>query len=187
MTRPIESGKRDAEASELQIPAALRGDLRSDHAGETGAVFIYRGILACSRDRAVRHFAREHLATEQSHLELMESLVPPAQRSRLLPLWRLAGWVTGALPAVVGPRAVYRTVDAVETFVDQHYAQQLDQIAGDPKHTALAALIDRCRMDELQHRDDARARLSTPTAFGRLWANAVMIGSRWGVALASRF
>ena len=35
----------------------LIGDLRSDHAGETGAVAIYLGILAVSRDPAVRQFA----------------------------------------------------------------------------------------------------------------------------------
>ncbi len=31
------------------VPGLL-GDLRSDHAGETGAVAIYLGILAISRD-----------------------------------------------------------------------------------------------------------------------------------------
>lgn len=179
--------RADAAGTGICPPVALQGALRSDHAGETGAVFIYRGILTCSRNTDVRRFAREHLATEQSHLALMESLVPPAQRSRLLPLWRVAGWMTGALPALFGARAVYRTVDAVETFVDQHYAQQLKLLANKPQHAALAALIDRCRMDELQHRDDARARLGSPNAIGRLWANAVMLGSRWGVALASRF
>lgn len=184
---PADSRRDDVATIGLRSPAALHGALRSDHVGETGAVFIYLGILACSRDDDVRRFAREHLVTEQSHLALMESLVPPAQRSRLLPLWRVAGWMTGALPALVGVRAVYRTVDAVETFVDRHYAQQLEQLANEPQHAALAALIERCRMDELQHRDDARARLGAPNAIGRLWSNAVMLGSRWGVALACRF
>lgn len=32
------------------LPASLVADLRSDHAGETGAVVIYRGILAVTRD-----------------------------------------------------------------------------------------------------------------------------------------
>ena len=34
------------------LPIAMQRDLRSDHAGETGAVFIYRGILSCTRDIA---------------------------------------------------------------------------------------------------------------------------------------
>jgi hypothetical protein len=43
---------------------SLIGDLRSDHAGETGGVIISRGILAGSRDPAVRAFASAHLAAE---------------------------------------------------------------------------------------------------------------------------
>ena len=95
--------------------------LRSDHAGETGAVYIYRGILAVTRAPEVRAFARHHLATEQRHLEMMTQLLPREQHSRLLPLWRVAGWLTGMLPALFGPLAVYRTIDAVESFVDRHY------------------------------------------------------------------
>jgi ubiquinone biosynthesis monooxygenase Coq7 len=33
-----------------EMPAWLIGELRSDHAGETGAVMIYRGILAFCKD-----------------------------------------------------------------------------------------------------------------------------------------
>jgi len=41
-----------------QIPPDLVDDVRSDHAGETGAVFIYRGILSMSGDQDLRRFAR---------------------------------------------------------------------------------------------------------------------------------
>ena len=56
------------------LPKKLRKDLRSDHAGETGAVMIYKGILAVSRDPALRSFASTHLETEQKHLELFGGL-----------------------------------------------------------------------------------------------------------------
>ena len=68
------------------LPATLLSDLRTDHAGETGAVMIYRGILATTRDAAVRRFAQMHLATEEGHLGAIEPLLAPRQRSRLLPL-----------------------------------------------------------------------------------------------------
>ncbi len=48
----------EAIAAAATVHADLPGDIRSDHAGETGAVMIYRGILAASRDPAVREFAR---------------------------------------------------------------------------------------------------------------------------------
>ena len=170
-----------------RIPPDLLGDIRSDHAGEAGAVCIYRGILSTASDPALCQFAREHLQTERRHLHVMETLLPVAQRSRLLPLWRLAGWATGALPALFGPNAVYRTIDAVETFVDQHYAEQTARLQGRPGDAELCAILDACRLDEVAHRDDARSRQrKTPGRIARCWTAVVARGSRLGVAMARR-
>ena len=168
-------------------------DLRTDHAGETGAVMIYRGILATTRDAAVRRFAQEHLATEAEHLAAIEPLLAPRHRSRLLPLWRGAGWLTGALPAWVGPQAVYATIEAVETFVDHHYTEQIEAIDRlDPGrvHATLQALRARLhsfRADEVEHRDDAAARFDRHTGPAplllRLWLWAVGAGSRGAVTI----
>ena len=169
------------------MPSELIPALRSDHAGETGAVEIYRGILAVSRSSEVRDFARHHLATEELHLRLMNQVVPPQLRSRLLPLWRMAGWLTGALPALFGSAAVFRTIDAVESFVDAHYLEQIEWLRdrrGDPQ---LLRLLETCREDELLHRDEARERLGPPGLAGRLWQAMVARGSQAGVYFASRF
>lgn len=170
-------------------PRALTAELRSDHAGELGAVFIYRGVLAFARDPALRRFAEAHGATEQRHLDLIEAALPPAHRSRLLPAWRLAGWLTGALPALCGPRAVYATIAAVETFVDTHYAQQLDlidRLAPTPRLDELRALLAACRDDELHHRDEALACDPATGRLARLWAACVGRGSAAAVVLARR-
>lgn len=183
-------GMAASQASALT--PALIADLRSDHAGETGAVFIYRGILAVARDPALRSFAQHHLATESDHLAQIEAWLPPAQRSRLLPLWRVAGWVTGALPALFGPAAVYRTIQAVETFVDAHYAEQIERIDGlppDATRAELRALLVACQADEVAHRDDAAGRLDNVRAAGgiaRAWTACVGSGSKGAVALARR-
>ena len=177
---------RDGQAASIAVPDVLWPELRSDHAGETGAVMIYRGILAVSRDQEVRRFASEHLATERGHLQLMEALVPPHRRSRLLGIWRLAGWLTGALPALFGAGAVFRTIEAVETFVDHHYAAQTNALAGHDAYRALHDLLEQCRLDEVEHRDDAQRRLGPPGAIGRVWAGIVGHGSRVGVLIAAR-
>jgi 3-demethoxyubiquinol 3-hydroxylase len=174
-----------------ELPAFLVADLRTDHAGETGAVMIYRGILAISGDANVRQFAGEHLVTESRHLAAIGALLAPQHRSRLLPVWRAAGWVTGALPALAGPRAVYATIEAVETFVDRHYAEQIDaikRIDADrvrPSLQSLRTLLQSCREDEIGHRDQAAA-LSASCAMPsswtlRLWTWMVGTGSRLAV------
>lgn len=180
-------------------PEALKRELRTDHAGEAGAVMIYRGVLALAREAALREFAQHHLATESRHLTLIEGVVPAEGRSRLLPLWRVAGWLTGAIPALFGARAVYATIEAVETFVDAHYAAQLDLIDGllpaarAPLRAQLAelrAMLAECREDELVHRDDARARRGSRPGRGLgasligLWCGVVGAGSAGAVRVS---
>ncbi len=188
--RPLWRPLPSAAATPLPWPAVTVGDLRSDHAGEAGAVQIYRGVLAVTRDPALRRFAEHHLATEQAHLALVLTHLPAPHRSRLLPFWRLAGWLTGALPALAGPGAVYATVAAVETFVDRHYAEQiarLDTMPADTRRAALRADLERCRLDELQHRDEALACVPAHGAWVRGWAALVGRGSAVAVRLARRF
>jgi ubiquinone biosynthesis monooxygenase Coq7 len=169
------------------FPAWLVAELRSDHAGETGAVMIYNGILALCRDPAVRDFAERHRATEQGHLDLLEELLPPAQRSKLLPIWRVAGWLTGALPSLFGPRAVYATIDAVETFVDHHYQQQIDRLDAERLLPEVRALLARCQEEEVHHRDEARdAAGPPPGAALRGWNWLVARGSEAAVVAAKR-
>ena len=144
------------EIALAEMPAWLIGELRSDHAGETGAVMIYRGILAFCKDPAIRDFAERHGATEQGHLDLLNALLPPQAHSKLLPIWRIAGWLTGAIPAVFGPRAVYATIDAVESFVDHHYQQQLDRLEAEGLFQPLQTLLRHCQEEEIHHRDEAR-------------------------------
>ncbi len=181
-----------------RLPLGLRRELRTDHAGETGAAMIYRGILAVARDPALRDFATHHLATEQRHLEAIEQVVPLRWRSRLLPLWRFSGWLTGALPACLGPSAVYATIKAVETFVDRHYAEQvaaIDALLGEPDGggpgddgraalQSIRALLEQCRLDEVAHREDAGARLggrsSAPMA---AWRAIIGCGSAAAVVV----
>lgn len=189
-------GPPQAQGPCADLPPWLVADLRTDHAGETGAVCIYRGMLATTRHAAVRRFAQAHLATESAHLALIEPWLPPRHRSLLLPLWRVAGWLTGALPALWGPKAAFATVQAVETFVDQHYTEQIDaidRIRQDTDGRALQpvrALLASCRADEIEHRDEAAALLAAggtalPAAL-RAWVWAVGAGSRAAVKVCRR-
>ena len=168
-----------------RVSKELVGDLRSDHAGETGAVWIYRGLLAVSRDSGVREFARRHRITEQSHLDKINAVLPWPQRSRLLPGWRAAGFLTGAIPALFGPGAVYATIAAVETFVNQHYQHQIDKLQNRPEHAELLALLLHCQLEECEHRDEALAMRGKPPGWIlRTWCALVSNGSAAAVGLA---
>ena len=171
----------------VALPTWLVRELRSDHAGETGAIAMYRAILAISRSEEIKAFAMSHLETERRHLGLIESVLPLRARSLFLPLWKLAGLLTGAIPAVFGRNAVYATIDAVETFVDRHYGAQVRRLSDEAIHDEVRELLERCRLDEVMHRDEARAGLQREAGpLGRLWQRAVAAGSAGAVVLARR-
>ena len=62
----------------------LESFLRSDHAGEVGAVYIYKGILTIAKDPELLEFSKRHLATEQEHLRRIEEVLPQTKRSKLI-------------------------------------------------------------------------------------------------------
>ena len=163
----------------------LIADLRTDHAGETGAVEIYRGILAVTRDEDLIAFAQRHMQTEISHLTEISALLPQSQRSLLLPVWKVLGWLTGAIAAVLGRDATFTTIEAVETFVDRHYQTQIDRLRHENSEPSIMSLLDRLRRDEVAHRDDAmRHRTSRPGWFLKAWTWLVGSGSHLAVRLA---
>ena len=177
-----------ANESQHLYPEWLIAELRSDQAGETGAVAIYEGILAVTRNSDLRAFAEHHRATEQEHLARINDLLPSKQHSRLLPLWRVAGFLTGLLPALFGANATYATIQAVETFVDQHYGHQIARLDSECLFPAVREILNQCRLDEVSHRDEAGERLKEqPSVMLRLWCAMVGRGSSYAVVLARIF
>ncbi len=172
---------------QLPLSPALVADLRSDHAGETGAVQIYRGMLAVSRDPAVRRFALAHIRTELRHLRFLDRWLPRRHHSRLLPVWRAAGWLLGAGSALFGRRAAFHTVAAVETFVERHYLEQIEAMQTVPQLDDLRNVLRRFCEEEVHHRDDASKRVEDTEGFAvRAWAYLVGVGSTFGVRIARK-
>jgi ubiquinone biosynthesis monooxygenase Coq7 len=100
----------------------------------------------------------------------------------------VAGWLTGAVPALLGPRAVFATVAAVEQFVDRHYAGQIERLERrNPELDELRTTLEACRRDEVSHRDEALVRLhGRPGLLARLWSFLVGKGSGFAVAASRR-
>jgi len=171
----------------LPLTPALIAELRSDHAGEAGAVAIYRGMLAASRDDEVRGFALRHIRAELRHLSFFERWLPTQHRSRLLPIWRSAGWLLGAVAGLCGPQAAFRTVAAVETFVEDHYLAQIELMQATQALEPLAAVLAGFCAEEVHHRTDAQTRLGrTNGRVARAWAQLIATGSALGVTVARK-
>lgn len=141
--------------------ARLAEMLRVDHAGEFGAVQIYRGQRAIFDKAPARAAAAETIAAmeagEAAHLETFNRLLAERKvRPTLLgPIWSAAGFGLGAVSALIGEKTAMAVTEAVEDVIERHYAAQAAELA--PSDPALADTLARFREDELGHKREAEA------------------------------
>ncbi|HWA21839.1 MAG TPA: demethoxyubiquinone hydroxylase family protein [Caulobacterales bacterium] len=154
-----ETTDRAAPASPGERARRIEAMIRVDHAGEFGAVQIYRGQRAVFERIAGKAEAAaliaEMEAGEKSHLETFDRLVRErgVRPTALAPLWRLAGFGLGAATALMGEKAAHACTAAVEEVIEEHYgAQALELGDGDPE---LKSTVEQFRADEIGHKDTA--------------------------------
>lgn len=134
--------------------------IRVDHAGEFGAVQIYRGQRAVfDRIAGKAHAARiiaDMEAGEHEHLRTFDRLIAErhVRPTLLAPIWRVAGFGLGAITALMGESAAHACTEAVEEVIEEHYGRQSEKLSNgaDPE---LKAIIDRFRADEIEHKETA--------------------------------
>ena len=161
--------------------------VRVDQAGEYGATRIYAGQLAvlrrnCPEAKLIARMA----AQEQRHLKRFDGLMAErrVRPTALQPLWNVAGFALGAATALMSEKAALACTDAVETEIDRHYQQQLDQLGDDDPE--LAADIAEFRAEELEHRDTARAAGAAEAVGYPLLTAAIRAGCRVAIGLSKR-
>ena len=165
----------------MVIPEFLIKHFRTNHAGETGAVYIYKGILKISKDPDIISFSRKHLKTESEHLELLNEILPSKEISKLIPLWKIMGFMTGYIPGLFGKNFIYATIFSVESFVEQHYQHQLNLIGDKKKYSKLSKLIKKLMHDEVEHKNEANEKIEKKNFIHRLWSLIVYRGSSLAV------
>jgi ubiquinone biosynthesis monooxygenase Coq7 len=170
--------------------ARLAQILRVDHAGELGAVHIYRGQQAVlgeaagQRDLSARLGEME--AHEARHLAMFDTLLTArgVRPTLLAPLWRAAGFALGAGTALLGEKAAHACTDAVESVIEAHYAGQIAEIqAMEPE---LAATLSEFRDDELAHQAEAIAGGAREAPGARLMSAVIRAGCRAAIRVCER-
>ena len=123
---------------------------------------------------------------EERHLERFNAMMAMrrVRPTALQPIWDVAGFALGAATALIGPKAAMACTDAVETEIDRHYGEQLDQLGEDDPE--LAAEIAEFREEELEHRETARAHGSAEAPAYPLLTAAIRAGCRVAIGLSKR-
>ena len=174
-----------AAMSPVANPRQRAAMLRVDHAGEYGATRIYAGQLAVMGQRSgnARKIARM-AEQEARHRLVFDRMIAErgVRPTALQPIWNVAGFALGAATALIGPKAAMACTAAIETEIDRHYGEQLDQIGdGDAE---LSATIAEFRAEEIEHRDTAiRAGAEQAPAYPLL-SGAIRLGCRIAIRLS---
>ena len=161
--------------------------LRVDQAGGFGATRIYAGQLAVMGDRTPISAEIQHMAEQEAaHREKFDALLAArgVRPTALQPFWDVAGFALGAATALIGPKAAMACTAAVETEIDLHYTQQLEELGDDDPE--LSALIEQFRDDERAHRDAALAAGAEEAPGYTLLSGAIRLGCRGAIRLAAR-
>jgi ubiquinone biosynthesis monooxygenase Coq7 len=161
--------------------------LRVNQAGEYGAARIYAGQLAVlGRGSPAAHQISRMAAQEQRHLDRFNALMAErgVRPTALQPLWNIAGFALGAATALMSEKAAMACTDAIETEIDRHYSEQLEELGGtDPE---LASDIAEFQAEELEHRETARAHGAQEAIAYPLMSAAIRAGCRVAIELSKR-
>lgn len=161
--------------------------LRVNQAGEFGAIRIYAGQLAVMGDRTALSGEIAAMAQQEAvHRERFDALLVKrgVRPTALQPLWSAAGFALGAATALIGPEAAMACTAAIETEIDRHYTEQLEQLGDDDPE--LAGMICEFRDDEREHRDTALASGAEKAPAYPLLFNAIRMGCRVAIAVSRR-
>ncbi|MBA4249614.1 MAG: demethoxyubiquinone hydroxylase family protein [Candidatus Puniceispirillum sp.] len=130
--------------------------MRINHAGEYGAVQIYKGqLFILGADPTITHM----LDQEYQHLRffnhyLVEKRIRP---SYLMPFWHVGGFLMGAITAFAGRNLAHACTSAVETIIDEHYSHQVQLLSQSQNmdEKKLAYTLEQFREEECQHKEIA--------------------------------
>jgi ubiquinone biosynthesis monooxygenase Coq7 len=159
--------------------------LRVNQAGEFGATRIYAGQLAVMGDRGPHAGEIAAMAAQEAvHRERFDALLVArgVRPTVLQPLWAAAGFALGAATALIGPEAAMACTAAIETEIDRHYTEQLEEL-GD-EDLELGAMIREFRDDEREHRETALAAGAERAPAYPLLFQAIRMGCRAAIAVS---
>ncbi|WP_331245641.1 demethoxyubiquinone hydroxylase family protein [Pseudoalteromonas luteoviolacea] len=129
--------------------------IRVDHAGERGAICIYKSQRFIARffykDMVVQ--LDEMLEHEKEHFDTFNYWLVSNQvrHCHALWLWSLGGYVLGFITALLGRKAIWVCTEAVESTVLHHLEWQLNFLAQHDLNAHKAVLS--IKADEEQHHD----------------------------------
>ena len=165
--------------------------IRVDHAGERGAIKIYEGQLLALNTfvknkelkKTIEHM-KEH---EVEHCEFFENEIKKRniKPTRFLKLWDLLGLGLGFGTTILGKQAAMLCTASVEEVIQDHYANQINELEEDEKD--LKEKIVKFREDEIDHKDIAYNEGATKKGLYKILDGVIKTGSRIAIKISEKY
>tara|TARA_Y100001970_G_scaffold276185_1_gene378517 strand:+ start:2871 stop:3404 length:534 start_codon:yes stop_codon:yes gene_type:complete len=165
--------------------------IRVDHAGERGAIKIYEGQLLALNTivknsdlkNTIEHM-KEH---EVEHCEFFEKEIKKRniRPTRFLKLWDLLGLGLGFGTTVLGKEAAMLCTASVEEVIQDHYANQINQLEDDERE--LKEKIVKFREDEIDHKDIAYNEGASKKGLYKILDGIIKTGSRIAIKISEKY
>jgi len=143
--------------------------LKVNHAGEFGAINIYRSQIVVSRllQRSYVPMLESFMADEKRHMASFWAEIQRRNGVKCKRYWLCGsgGWAMGFLSALLGKHGVMACTWAVESVVVSHLHHQLAYLADKSDHEAYEA-VKSILEDEENHRDIGSAEGGTNFLYG---------------------
>ena len=165
--------------------------IRVDHAGERGAIKIYEGQLLALNTIVKNNDLKdtiEHMKDhEVEHCEFFENEIKKRniKPTRFLKLWDLLGLGLGFGTTILGKQAAMLCTASVEEVIQDHYANQINQLEEDEKE--LKEKIVKFREDEMNHKDIAYNEGASKKGLYKILDSIIKTGSRVAIKISEKY
>jgi len=153
--------------------------LKVNHAGEYGAIRIYRAQIWVARRcyPDVVAFLEQTLSHEISHCASFRGAMPQrdARPCCTMGLWGYGGLVLGLLTALIGRQGIWICTAAVEAAVHRHFDDQLFFLRN--RDASLHAIIAGIQDEELMHLNHAQERIEATSLWSRLLSRVISMAT----------
>jgi len=114
--------------------SSVKAMIRVNFAGEMGAVEIYNAQIKNSTQN--KEILEEMLDGEIEHFEYFKKISKEMNvpQTVFLPIWKRLASVMGGVTAKKSPELAMLCTQAVETVIEEHYAEQISQLEDILKH-----------------------------------------------------
>ena len=151
--------------------------IKVDHAGENGAVNIYRAqyLVSSIRSPNLKPQLREFQRHEEEHRQIFKNRLDKVGVRKCVSyhLTGIGGYVLGFVTGLIGPSAIAATTYAVENVVLEHLEHQLSFLkdTSPDAYKAVSSIYE----DEKENHDQAKAQIQDQKLISKILIRVIRV------------